>query len=239
MGRSPHVNPRQTSGTVRKNGNDLEVGWGEDLNAEAPVYRIGVVEDDEQTRLSLAFLLKSAGCETFGFESAEDFLFKAAKGDLFDCLVIDACLPGLSGLQLQERIAEIAPFLSIVFVSAQDNLPLAVSAMRGGAVDFLQKPFGKAALMNALQRGIRMTRHRRGDHDQRSGLLARFATLTAREKEVFELIVVGLLNKQVGAELGISEKTVKTHRGRVMEKMGAESLADLVRRAAVLRGAHA
>jgi FixJ family two-component response regulator len=195
---------------------------------------VAVVEDDEPQRVALAFQLETAGYHVTVHPSAESFL-EAPDSKQFDCLVADICLPRMNGLQLLAQIKPSLPFVSIIFVTGRANMSIGVQAMREGAIDCLEKPIDDAALLNAMRRGTDLARVRRAEHMRRIELEELERTLTPREDEVFTLITSGLLNKQVGAKLGPTEQTIKKHRGRVMTKMGAASLADLVRMAEILR----
>ena len=189
---------------------------------------IAVIEDDGPTREALAFQLGTAGFKVVAHPSAESFLDATSSKDA-DCIVADICLPRMNGLELLAEMRQSAPFVSIVFVTGRGDMSIGVQAMREGAVDCLNKPVDDAALLNAVRRGADLGRMRRAEHMRLLELKEREKTLTPREHQVFALITSGLLNKQVGAQLGPAERTIKTHRGRVMTKMGAGSLADLVR----------
>jgi len=197
-------------------------------------HAVAIVEDDDRVREALVFLLTTAGLQVESHSSAEDFL-EAADPHRFDCIVADICLPKMNGLQLLAEIKNSAPFVSIIFVTGRGDMSTGVRAIREGALDCLEKPVDDLALLDAIQRGVELSRAHRSDHLWRLELGTRERSLTPREREVFALITSGLLNKQVGAELGPSEHTVKKHRARVMQKMGAESLADLVRMAEILQ----
>jgi two-component system, LuxR family, response regulator FixJ len=208
----------------------------QDPNARtaAEAISVAVIEDDEQMRRAIIFQLRTAGFQVTPHSSAEEFL-KVPDTSAFDCIVADVFLPRMNGLQLQEELHRSAPFASIVFITGQGDLSLGMHAMRKGAVDFLEKPVDDQALLTSITRGAELSRKRRVEQVQRVEFEKRQGTLTARERQVFLLITEGLLNKQVGAELGISERTVKAHRERVMNKMGADSFADLVRMAEILQ----
>jgi FixJ family two-component response regulator len=196
------------------------------MTGEKPV--VYVVDDDPSVRKALERLLHSAGHEAMTFLSAQDFLnftHPAAPG----CLILDVKMPGMSGLELQERMAERNISFPIVFITGHGTVPASVKALKAGAMDFLQKPFEDRDLLGAVSLGIEKHRRLRQEQKEMQALRARQDTLTPRECEVFGLVVGGLLNKQVAFHLGTTEKTVKVHRARVMEKMGAQSLADLVR----------
>jgi len=195
---------------------------------------VAIIEDDEHEREALSFQLSTAGFRVASHDSAESFL-EARKSDKFDCIVADVCLPKMNGLQLLAQIKQSAPFVSIILITGRGDMSTGVRAIREGAVDCLEKPINDHALLAAIKRGAQLSRAQRSEHLWRLELIARARTLTPREREVFALITTGLLNKQVGAELGPSEHTVKKHRARVMQKMGADSLAELVRMAETLQ----
>jgi FixJ family two-component response regulator len=195
---------------------------------------IAVVEDDERVLEAMNFQLGTAGFVVKPYNSAESLLESPSAKDS-DCIVADICLPKLNGLQLLSRIKEIAAFVSVIFITGHGDLATGVQAMREGAIDCFEKPADDQVLIYAIERGIELTRTNRAQYLHRFELQERQKRLTPREREVFTLITAGLLNKQVGAELGPSEGTVKKHRGRIMRKMGADSLAQLVRIAEILR----
>jgi FixJ family two-component response regulator len=192
--------------------------------------QVAVVDDDRSARTALARLLKSASIDVVTFSSAREFLNHPGAGNM-GCAVIDLWMPDINGLALQEELDRTLPHLSVVFVSGRGSIPESVRAMKAGAVDFLEKPVAKEALLAAVHSAIERTRSMHAAHQELQLLQQRYRTLTSREREVFALITAGLLNKQAGAELGAAEKTIKVHRAHVMEKMGAGSLADLVRMA--------
>jgi FixJ family two-component response regulator len=191
-----------------------------------------VVDDDISVRESLELLFKSDGwrCETFA--SAQEFLSRP-RALVPSCLVLDVALPGLNGLELQQRLADRSE-MPIVFITGHGDIPMTVQAMKAGAVEFLTKPLQHNVVLNAIRGAVERSRAALHQATEIQTLRDSYATLTAREREVMALVVSGLLNKQVGGELGISEITVKAHRGQVMRKMKADSLADLVTMAAGL-----
>jgi FixJ family two-component response regulator len=196
--------------------------------------RVAIVEDDERVRKALFFQFGTAGFEVATYSCAEELL-EAVDAKEFDCVVADIYLPRMNGLQLQEELKRTAPYASIVFLTGHGDLSLGMQAMRKGAVDFLEKPVDDQALLSAIAGGADLSRRRRAEQLQRIELEDLQRSLTSREREVFGLVTTGLLNKQVGTELGTTERTVKAHRASVMSKMGAGSLADLVRMAGSLR----
>ncbi len=201
--------------------------------AEEPV--IFIVEDDESLREALRGLFRSVGLKVELFGSAADLL-RSTFPDVESCLVLDVRLPGLSGLDLQAELAKANIHIPIIFITGHGDIPMSVKAMKAGAVDFLPKPFRDQDMLDAVTMALERNRQQRRAANQLSDLRACFETLTQREREVMSRVAAGLMNKQIAGELGISEITVKIHRGQVMRKMGARSLADLVKMAEVLRG---
>jgi FixJ family two-component response regulator len=191
---------------------------------------IAVVDDDPSVREGLSSLIQSAGWRAETFASAQEFLARP-RAEVASCLLLDLQLPGLSGLDLQKRMAEVGLEIPIVFLTGHGNIPASVKAMKAGAIEFLTKPFDEQELLQAIQEAIERDRRARQRHAEMRELHGRYEALTAREQQVMQEVVSGLLNKQIAAELSITEFTVKIHRGRVMRKMRADSLADLVRMA--------
>ncbi|WP_024506520.1 response regulator transcription factor [Bradyrhizobium sp. ARR65] len=189
-----------------------------------------IVDDDESVRIALSNLLHSVGLEVQEFASAAELL-RSKLPEVASCLVLDIRLPGLSGLDLQLELAKASIRVPIIFMTGHGDIPMSVRAMKGGAVDFLTKPFRDQDMLDAVATAIERDRRRREAERSLLALRALYETLTDREREIFSLVVAGLMNKQIAAEIGVAEITVKIHRGRVMKKMGARSLADLVRMA--------
>lgn len=193
--------------------------------AESIIY---VVDDHESVRSAICNLLESVGLRSQSFDSTEGFLH-AQRPEVSSCLVLDVKLPGMGGLELQEALNKAGIQIPIVFITAHGDIPMVRKAMKAGAVEFLTKPFQKKELLAAIQHALDRDRARRNEEAAISGLQSHFAALSLREREVMELVCAGLLNKQIAAQLGLSEVTVKLHRRHIMEKMQANSLADLVR----------
>ena len=195
--------------------------------AETMVF---VVDDDPSFRRSLELLIESARLSVQTFSSAEEFL-RSERPDVPSCLVLDVRLPHLSGLDLQRELAKTDVPIPIIFITGHGDIPMTVQAMKGGATEFLTKPFREQDLLDAIQRAINSDRSARLQRVKLADLRRRYHSLTAREREVMAHVVKGMLNKQVADELGTTEKTIKVHRGHVMQKMAMTSFADLVRAA--------
>ncbi|WP_298370610.1 response regulator transcription factor [uncultured Bradyrhizobium sp.] len=200
-------------------------------NAEDPI--VFVVDDDLSVRDSLSNLFRSVGLRTAAFGSAHEFL-QHKLPDVPSCLILDIRLPRLSGLDFQAELAKADIHIPIIFMTGHGDIPMTVRAMKAGAVDFLTKPFRDQDMLDAVTTAIERDRTRRNEARALANLRAAFATLTPRERQIMSLVTAGLMNKQVAAEIGVAEITVKIHRGHIMRKMAAKSLPDLVRMAQIL-----
>jgi FixJ family two-component response regulator len=199
-------------------------------NATPVVY---VIDDDDSVRTALSSLIRSVGLQVDTFASASAFM-TAKRPDAPSCLILDVRLPGVSGLDFQTELAKANTLIPIIFITGHGDIPMSVKAMKAGAVEFLTKPFRDQDLLDAIQVALERSRSNQETEKATSELKARFETLTPREQEVMAKVTGGLLNKQVAAEIGVSEITVKVHRGNVTRKMGARSFAELVRMADAL-----
>ena len=195
---------------------------------------IFVVDDDASVREAVGNLLESVGLHSESFESTEEFMY-ARRPDAPSCLLLDVRLPGLNGLDFQDKLEKFGIRIPIVFITAHGDVPMTRRAMKAGAVDFLTKPFQKQELLTAVDQALARDRATRKEESAISNLRSRFEQLTPRERDVMALVVEGFMNREIAAKLGVTEITVKVHRGRVMEKMKADSLADLVRMAEKLK----
>jgi RNA polymerase sigma factor (sigma-70 family) len=201
------------------------------MNGENPI--VYIVDDDVSVREGLEDLLQSVGLTALSFGSTQEFL-KSDRADVPSCIVLDVRLPGQSGLEFQRMLADAHIHLPIIFISGHGDIPMSVRAIKSGAVEFLQKPFGEQQLLDAVQAGLERDRARRQDATVAAELRTRFESLTPREREVFKLATSGLANKQIAAQLELSVMTVKVHRSQITRKMRAKSLVELVRMADAL-----
>lgn len=199
---------------------------------ERPI--VFVVDDDPSMREAVQDLIESVGLQARGFASPREFL-DAARADAPACLVLDVRLPGASGLNFQQELAQAGVHIPVIFITGHGDIPMSVRAIKAGAVEFLTKPFRDQELLDAINAGIERNRAQRRDGAVMDDLRQRFAALTPREREIMALVILGRMNKQIAGELGVSEVTVKVHRGQIMRKMRAKSLPELVRMGDLLR----
>ncbi|NBW88705.1 MAG: DNA-binding response regulator [Gammaproteobacteria bacterium] len=204
------------------------------MNRNASVF---IVDDDDAVRSSLRLLLKSVGLPAMAYASAGDFL-AAWHPSQAGCLVLDVRMPGMSGIELQHELNRRGAIIPVIFISGHADIPMAVEAIQHGAFDFLQKPFRDQELIDRVQRALAADGNNRAELAKRDAIRERFDSLTPREREVLTLVTQGKANKVMAGDLGVSQRTVEIHRARVMEKMGAASLAQLVRMVLDLEGAH-
>jgi FixJ family two-component response regulator len=195
------------------------------LNAMKPI--IHIIDDDRSFRTALGRLVETYGFYASSYESGEDFLARVAEPEA-GCILLDLKMPGLSGPELQERIAQAVPLLPVVFLTGQGTIAAGVQAMKGGADDFLEKPVSSQILRRAIERALAQNEKRRAGHDQLQALQAKVSNLTPREMQVFDLVVHGKRNRQIASELKKTERTIKAHRHSIMEKLGVASLAEMV-----------
>jgi FixJ family two-component response regulator len=208
------------------NGGESLLASQNDCSCISPKVIVAIIDDDRSIRNALVRSVQTAGYIAEAFSSAAEFIESPAL-EAVSCVVSDLRMPGLNGLQLQELLQSKIPFLSMVFVTGYGDVPASVCAMKAGAVDFLEKPIKRSALLEAIRCAIERTNKQRASAIETGKLKTRYERLTPREREVFVLVSAGLLNKQVAAQLGAAEKTVKQHRGSIMRKIDAESVADL------------
>jgi FixJ family two-component response regulator len=198
--------------------------------AESVVF---IIDDDPLYRSSSERLVRSVGFDVQSFESARDFL-SSRRPDAPSCLILDVRMPGLSGLDLQRELAEAGVHLPIIFVTGHGDIPMSVQAMKAGAVEFLTKPFRDQVLLDAIRHALERDQIARKQRARNADLRRRYESLNPREREVFKCLVSGMLNKQIAVEIGTTERTIKFHRGNIMQKMQVKSLAELVRMAEML-----
>ncbi len=219
--------PRQGNYTGRVFNSPFQ--W-QTLRMNEPLSIVFVIDDDDSVRRALRRLIRSVGLQVELFGSAHEFL-ERPRPDVPSCMILDVRLPGISGLDFQRRLAEAKVHIPIIFITGHGDIPMTVRAMKAGAVEFLPKPFNDQDLIDAIHQALERDRVRRRQEAEIATLRQRFESLTPREQEVLPRVITGLLNKQIAAEIGTSEATVKVHRSQLMRKMGAESVAELVRMA--------
>jgi FixJ family two-component response regulator len=195
-----------------------------------PPSIVFVIDDDDSVRRALGRLIRSIGLQVELFGSPQEFL-QMPRPDMPSCMILDVRLPGISGLDFQRQLAESKIHIPLIFITGHGDIPMTVRAMKAGAVEFLSKPFNDQDLIDAIHVGLERDRVRRQQEAEIAAVRERLESLTPREREVFPRVISGLLNKQIAAEIGATEATVKVHRSQLMRKMGAESVADLVRMA--------
>ncbi|MBB3237566.1 response regulator transcription factor [Phyllobacterium endophyticum] len=205
------------------------------MMAELTTPIVFVVDDDQHLREALGNLFASVGMRVELFGSTAELLARPAKISAESCLVLDIRLPGVSGLDFQNQLAKLGNNIPIIFMTGHGDVPMSVRAMKAGALDFLTKPFRDQDMLDAVANALALDRSRRESDGARSALMTRYESLTAREREVIALVTSGLMNKQIAGKLGVSEITVKIHRGHLMEKMGVRTLAELVKAYEALR----
>jgi len=197
--------------------------------------KVFIVDDDEAARDSLSFLMRSVGLDAATFDSAQAFLDAHQRGQP-GCLLLDIRMPGMSGLDLQEHLVEAGVKLPLIFITGHGDVPMAVRALKAGAFDFIEKPFNDQVILDRVQAAIEHDAQRREHLEHKDEVAARIASLTPREKQVLDLVVQGRLNKVIASDLGVSPKTVEAHRAKVMEKLQARSVSDLVRMTLLVDG---
>jgi RNA polymerase sigma factor (sigma-70 family) len=213
---------------VRASRRHQRMNTGRSKNQNDPLPIVHIVDDDESFRTAIGRLLRVSGYQVAVYESAKQLLEHVPDDAGPNCILLDVQMPGLDGPELQDRLAKLGSTLPIVFVTSHGDIPTTVQAIKAGAEDFLTKPVPRSKLLETIERAISRHQTTRVQLNQRNALRALVATLTPREREVFELVVRGKVNKQIAGELGISARTIKAHRQRVMEKVRAQSLAELV-----------
>ena len=202
-----------------------------DINYQQTIF---VVDDEPDVRAALRLLIKSVGYSVECFASADEF-FNQFEADRKGCLILDVRMPGMSGMDLQEKLAGMETLLPVIMISGHGEIPMAVKAVQNGAVDFLQKPFSDQELLDRISQALTINSKRHDDYDIKNNVQEKFNTLTPREREIFSEVVTGKLNKVIAYELNISTRTVEIHRAKAMEKMGARNLSDLINLANLIK----